>query len=75
MVPFAQPTLGTLFLIQEVKLVKLGAAQTGMKSALGTFAVISQLIFEPRCEKTGLPGFRPGTTQTGLHSHRRKLET
>ena len=29
---------------------------------------------EPRCEKTGLWGFRPGHTQTGLYSHRRKLE-
>ena len=24
---------------------------------------------EPRCEKTGLRGFRPGRTQTGLCSH------
>ena len=30
--------------------------------------------FEPRCEKTGLRGFRPGPTQTGLYSHRRWLE-
>ena len=29
---------------------------------------------EPRCEKTGLQGFRPGPTQTGLCSHRRWLE-
>ena len=33
------------------------------------------LLFEPRCEKTGLRGFRPGPTQTGLYSHRRWLET
>ena len=26
---------------------------------------------EPRCEKTGLRGFRPGPTQTGLYNHRR----
>ena len=31
-------------------------------------------INEPRCEKTGLRGFRPGPTQTGLCSHRRRLE-
>ena len=31
--------------------------------------------YEPRCEKTGLQGFRPGPTQTGLYSHRRLLET
>ena len=28
-------------------------------------------IYEPRCEKTGLRGFRPGPTQTGLYSQRR----
>ena len=32
-------------------------------------------IFEPRCEKTGLWGFRPGPTKTWLYSHRRWLET
>ena len=31
--------------------------------------------YEPRCEKTGLQGFRPGPTQTGLYNHRRWLET
>ena len=31
-------------------------------------------INEPRSEKTGLRGFRPGPTQTGLYSHRRLLE-
>ena len=30
--------------------------------------------YEPRCEKTGLQGFRPGPTQTGLCSHRRWLD-
>ena len=30
---------------------------------------------EPRRQKTGLRGFRPGPTQTGLCSHRRWLET
>ena len=33
------------------------------------------LIFEPRCEKTGLQGFRPGPTETRLYSYRRWLET
>ena len=33
-----------------------------------------KLAFEPRSEKTGLRGFRPGPTQTGLHSHKRLLE-
>ena len=30
--------------------------------------------YEPRCEKTGLRGFWPGPTQTGLYCHRRWLE-
>ena len=30
--------------------------------------------YEPRCEKTGLRGFRPGPTQTRLYNHRRWLE-
>ena len=30
---------------------------------------IKELVYEPRCENTGLRGFRPGPTQTGLHSH------
>ena len=34
----------------------------------------AHLVFEPRCEKTGLRGFRPGPTQTGLYSHKRWLE-
>ena len=34
----------------------------------------SQTLIEPRCEKTGLRGFRPGPTQTRLYSHRRLLE-
>ena len=39
-----------------------------------TFILRSQLLFEPRSEKTGLRGFRPSPTQTGLYSHRRWLE-
>ena len=35
---------------------------------------VGKEIFEPRCEKTGLWGFQPGPTQTGLYSHRRWLE-
>ena len=37
--------------------------------------VISTVKFEPRREKTGLRGFRPGLTQTGLSSLRRKLDS
>ena len=32
------------------------------------------LLNEPHCEKTGLQGFQPGPTQTGLYSHRIWLE-
>ena len=33
--------------------------------------LLQTLKIEPRSEKTGLRGFRPGLTQTGLYSHRR----
>ena len=33
-----------------------------------------ECLFEPRSEKTGLRGFRPGPTQTMLYSHMRWLE-
>ena len=32
------------------------------------------ILLEPRSEKTGLRGFRPGPTKTGLYNHRRWLE-
>ena len=31
-------------------------------------------LFEPRREKTGFRGFRPGLTQTDLYCHRSRLE-
>ena len=34
---------------------------------------VSMMLNEPRCEKTGLLGVRPGPQQTGLYSHRRLL--
>ena len=33
-----------------------------------------QALFEPRHEKTCVPGFRPGKTQTGLLRYRDYLE-
>ena len=33
-----------------------------------------EVLNEPHCEKTGLRGFRPGPTQTGLYNHTRWLE-
>ena len=44
--------------------------------SLGYFVlknILTCMIYEPRCEKTGLRGFRPGPTQTGLYSHGRSL--
>ena len=45
----------------------------------GSFALKRQTLciitsFEPRSKKTGLRGFQPGLTQTGLYSHRRRLD-
>ena len=34
-----------------------------------TSASFRGILIEPRSEKTGLRGFRPGPTQTGLYSH------
>ena len=33
-----------------------------------------KLLIEPHREKTGLRGFRPGLTQTGLYKLRKELE-
>ena len=35
---------------------------------------LRSLLFEPQREKTGLRGFQPGLTQTGLYSYRSRLE-
>ena len=37
-------------------------------------SLFASLIFEPHYETTGLWGFRPGPTQTGLYNHRRWQE-
>ena len=42
--------------------------------SMGNDNVHDSVIFESRCEKTGLRSFRPGPTQTGMYSHRRWLE-
>ena len=36
--------------------------------------IVLSFTHEPRHEKTGLRGFQPGLTQTGLYSLGRKLE-
>ena len=48
-----------------------GSKSNGVDGYL-TFIVF--VSFESQCEKTGLWGFRPGLTQTGLCSYRRWLE-
>ena len=35
---------------------------------------LTKKLLEPRCEKTGLRGVRPGPTQTRLYNHTRWLE-
>ena len=35
---------------------------------------VSLVLYEPRCEKTGLRGFQPGPTETGLYNQRRWLD-
>ena len=35
--------------------------------------IIQVRMFEPRCEKTGLRGFRPGPTQTRLYVYNHKI--
>ena len=43
---------------------------TGLDSGIAHFGMLgnhsNDLRYEPCCEKTGLRGFRPGPTQTGL---------
>ena len=61
------------FILQKIKmyckeLVYEGQSTSNAKSEM------KQDLYEPRCEKPGLLGFRPGPTQTGLYSHRRWLE-
>ena len=41
---------------------------------LHLFHVYLSGYYEPRREKTGLRGFRPGPTQTGLYKLRKELE-
>ena len=60
-------------LIENLKLVFVCTIEEGFIPTLSTshFCLLS---FEPRCEKTGLRGFRPGPTQTRLYSYTRWLE-
>ena len=62
---FLTTRLTCLWVPDQVRLCFRGLAR-GLKFCIKKY--------EPRCEKTGLRGLRPGPTQTGLCSHRRRLE-
>ena len=51
-------------------------ARTSLLEILGVYNKVTGFVspYEPRCEKTGLRGFRPGLTQTGLCNHLIRLE-
>ena len=67
------PELITWSSLREVILHRGKTGKLGFK--VHTFKVIHLLpLFEPRREKTGLRGFRPGPTQTGLYKLRNELE-
>ena len=70
-----------LFLKSITKLVKhcnkndeIKARVVELVTAFSGENLTKKLLYEPRCEKTGLRGFRPGPTQIRLHSDRRWLE-
>ena len=42
-----------------------------IRSASSRCFKLAPTMYEPHSEKTGLWGFRPGPTQTGLYSYRR----
>ena len=59
---------------EEEDLTPYERAEQRLMVILKKSVEISMILYEPRCEKTGLRGFRPGPTQTGLNNHRRWLE-
>ena len=58
------------FRMNEKKIYHLSFPNCSCRSLFHT----KHFTFEPRCEKTGLLGFRPGLTHTGLYSYRSWLE-
>ena len=51
-----------------------GVVQLDLQQGLVHQPAVTKNINEPRREKTGLRGFRPGLAQTGLYSFRKSLE-
>ena len=65
--------------MRETHLTQLQNPKYGVNSLLNCLHYLSPetelvRIYEPRREKTGLRGFRPGPTQTGLYKLRKELE-
>ena len=60
-----QYDFGTSVIVSTIEIFYTDGGEKGYLSILS----------EPRREKTGLRGFRPGLTQTDLYSHRSRLET
>ena len=61
---------------ESLLLISIALLSTEFKATIGlskhqTETHTHSVTYEPRCEKTGLRGFRPGPTQTGLYNHRR----
>ena len=59
-------------------LAHVGIASTEMTPNVAQVSLRANIIIlqtknEPRCEETGLRGFRPGPTQNGLYSHSLKM--
>ena len=67
------PQADMYFIINEV-CDKLANTINEHISDLLNDELVSNKLFEPRREKTGLRGFRPGPTQTGLYKLRKELE-
>ena len=82
--------LGPKFIMQTMTLIRLGGCYIlhsiiyihSYKNKMTVYCLEHHVnrengltyLYEPRYEKTGLRGFRPGLTQTRLRSHRRWLE-
>ena len=70
---WSKTTEGTFLFLQ--KGVKVPAHKIPLSDVIWLMRAFRLSIgHEPRCEKTGLRGFRPGPTQTRLYSYRRWLE-
>ena len=63
--------------IEKVCLWLLGCKNQSESIRVGLIDKIMSMMMspiEPHCDKTGLRGFRPGSTQTRLYSLRKWLE-